>query len=382
MKLVKSLHWGSMPWEFDGGAVVNYYLLKALHKIRPDHKFYCLPKVFEEADPKSLPFSKYLKIMPDDIPKFMAKNEIPILNMFHISEDYFPIVKPIREIGGKTIIHQTIHWTTDMVFTSDILKDVDYWVAPTKWAKKVLKEVGGIQDERIEYIPHGVSLDDFSPHITRIRRELKLNKDQKIILFVGRCSMLKGIHQLIPVIRPLIHDYNCIFIIRANKTGEKAKEISFMFDKFAHQFPKNVIFNSEWNPPEFMHELMATPDILVQTSTHEGFDVPLIEAMACKIPIAVTNIPNHWEILGEKNRYCGLFMEPTVPIIKINEGRQEVKVPSSDVIEGTLRFLLENPEECKIMGENGYNRVKEEYDLEKVANKWFKLMDSVIKNDT
>lgn len=385
MKVEKSLHWGSMPWEQDGGAIVNYYLLQAMHKLRPKYKFYCNPRVPEEADPKSLPFAKFLHLhqtqlndieLQQNISRFMLRYKIPLLNMFHIRETEFPVVNLIKEFA-KTIVHQTIHWKTDMIFTSEVFGDIDYWVTPTKWAKEVIKEVGQVKDEKVEYIPHAVNLDKFYPHMTQFRKNMRLEKDQKVILFVGRTSLLKGVHQLIPIMRPLINDYNCRFVIRANVSGEKYDEIGYLFNHMVRRFPKNISFLPHWHPPEFMEELMATPDILVQPSGHEGFDLPLIEAMACKVAIAVTNIPNHWEILGERNRYCGLFMEPTVPTKKVNEDKEMVIVPSSDMIEGSLRFLIENPEECKAMAENGYARAREEYDLNKIANKWFELMDRI-----
>jgi len=122
---------------------------------------------------------------------------------------------------------------------------------------------------------------------------------------------------------------------------------------------------------------MASGDILLQPSGHEGFDVPLIEAMATKLAIAVTNIPNHYEIMGRRNRYCGVFMQPSVVAEYVNDEKQPVKVPSSDMIEGTLRFLLENPDECEAMGEHGYARVRRNYNLAKVASKWLDYIDSL-----
>jgi len=98
--------------------------------------------------------------------------------------------------------------------------------------------------------------------------------------------------------------------------------------------------------------------------------------MACKLAIATTYIPNHWEILG-KNRNCGLFMEPTENTLAVNDGTQMIKVPSSKTIEETLRFMLDNPDECDAMGENGLKRVKQYYNLAKVSDAWLDLLDKI-----
>lgn len=383
-KIKSSIWWGSLPWEQDGGAVVNYYLLKQLNYIRPNHKFYCVPKVPEQADSNALPFAEFKLVRLNKtafsaLTDFMYLNEIPLLSMFHLPHEWLEVAKNIHSINGKTLVHQTIHWENDDVFKSEALNDVDSWVVPTMWGKKVLQTVGGIKENKVKYIPHGVDLRKFYPHDTTFRREMHLKENQKVILFVGRCSKFKGAHQLIPIIKKLIAEYDCAFIIRAGVYGDRnssENKIGRMFEMMSNQNP-NMFFIPEWCPPSYLEEIMASADILVQPSGHEGFDVPLIEAFATKQAIAVSNIPNHREILGGNNRECGIFMEPTVKVGEVNDGEQDIKVPSSDMIYGTLKFLLENPDECQYMAENGYRRAQEEYDLNKIGNDWFKHIDSM-----
>jgi len=391
MKLNKSLWWGSLPWEPDGGAVVNYYLLKELNRLEPNHEFHGIPKQPSFVVPNSLPFMKWKlvdyyeggvfnnKHLFQEIPNYMVDNDIPLLSTFHIPPEFLGISTLLHNIGKKMIVHQTIHWATDEIFKID-LNDIDGWIAPTKWGEEQLKNVGKLQQNKVTYIPHSVDMTNFYPHETQIRKALNLKDDQKIILVVGRCSLAKGFHQIIPIMRPIINDYNAMFIIKGGVYDriEKSQEIGFIIKRLEKSIPSNIIWIPDWNAPEKMAELMASCDILLQPSGHEGFDVPLVEAMATKKAIAVTNIPNHYEIMGRKNRYCGIFMEPTVPAETVNDGKQVIKVPSSDVIEGTLRFMLENPDECKAYGENGYIRVQKNYDLKMIGKRWIDYMDGIV----
>jgi len=383
---MKSLWWGSLPWEQDGGAVVNYYLLKMLNYLDPKHEFFGLPKVPEQLEPNALPFMQFLiergdmKQLFKNVPLRMKEKSIPLLVMFHLPHQFIPMANFVKDVSSKTIIHQTIHWANDDVFESKLLNDVDKWVIPTQWGLEQFLINAKVPREKTKYLPHAVDVEKFYPHNTTFREKLRLDSKQKVILVTGRCSLLKGIQQIIPVMRPIINDYNSVFVIRASSYSglPKSEAMGYIFDTMARQFPRNVLFLHDWLPPEKQEEIMASSDILVQPSGHEGFDVPLIEAMACKKVIAVSNIPNHWEILGKRNRYCGVFMEPTVVADVVNNGQQEVKVPSPDVIDGTLRFLLENPEECQVMAENGYTRARRYYNLAKVASKWLELMESMI----
>lgn len=396
MKINKSLWWGPMPTEQDGGAVVNYYLLRMLNYLEPKHRLFGIPKVPSFLEPNSLPFMEFMVPHYDDggaennthlyqdIPSFMVGNNIPLLVMFHIDWEYFPIVNFIKSVGGKTIVHQTIHWNNDVLFNSKMLGDIESWVTPTKWAANQLLQYGKVQRDRIKYIPHAVNVEKFYPHETMFRKRLDLKPNQKVILFAGRCSLEKGIQQIIPAMRPIIKDYDAVFIIRASVHPllEKSYEIGFILNSMTRHNERNIKWIFNWTAPEVMEELMASCDILVQPSGHEGFDEPLIEAMASRKAIAVSNIPNHWEILGSKNRECGIFMEPTENAKLVNDGKQMVKVPSADCIEGTLRFMLENPDECEYYATHGYERAKRHYNLAKVANKWLIHMDSLFPDNT
>ena len=390
MPINKSLWWGSLPWEQDGGSVVTYYQLRMLNYLNPEHEFYGIPKVPHHLSGEALPFMQFEileykhglaranKHLFKQIPEFMLKKEIPLLSMFHIPWEFFPIAETVKAVGGKTLIHQTVHWKTDVLFKSKVLNQVDAWVAPTKWAEEQLRLIGRIKRENIKYIPHAVNVEKFFPHDTEYRKSLKLEANQKVILVVGRCSLAKGLHQVIAVMRKIIRDYNAVFIIKAGifPNITKSEEIGYIIKMMSDNNP-NIIWIPDWTTPDVMEELMASCDILLQVSGHEGFDVPLIEAMACKKAIAVTNIPNHYEIMGSRNRYCGLFMEPTVVAELVNDEKQEVKVPSVDMIDGSLRFLLENPDECKAFGDNGYARVRQHYNLAKVGSEWLDYMDSL-----
>jgi len=362
-----------------------------MNYLEPNHQFYGIPKVPHFLDASALPFMEFMipeykeglarenKHLFKEIPRFMLENNIPLLTMWHIPWEFFPMANFVRDIGGKTLVHQTVHWKTDMLFKSKLLNAVDAWVAPTKWGAEQLSVVGKIKRDKIEYIPHAVNVEKFYPHDTAFRRSLKLEPNQKVILVVGRCSLAKGIHQVIPVMRSIIRDYNAVFVIRAgiHENVAKSTEIGYIL-KMLSENNSNIYWLPDWTEPSYVEDLMASGDILLQPSGHEGFDVPLVEGMATKLAIAVTNIPNHYEIMGKRNRYCGVFMQPSVTAEWVNEkGCQPIKVPSSDMIEGTLRFLLENPDECKAMAEHGYARVRRNYNLAKVASKWLDYIDSL-----
>lgn len=372
----KILHFGPLWGEKDGGAVVNYYLWSKYYELFPMVEQYGIPKNIEELDPTAMPFISYLQgdKLGGQISEFMSRFEIPVVEAFHIAENIASHIDPIHDVGGKIILHQTIHWANDQVFKCTGLPYLDSIVAPTEYAKKILITEGKIKASNITVIPHGVDTRKFYPHETLLRREWGL-EDKSVILYCGRLDTWKGVDQLIPCFKPLIEKYNAVFIIRGEDFS-KDKKLDYIFTTISSRNP-NVIYLPQWKSPAFIEELMATCDIYVSPTGHEGFNVPLVEAMACGKPVLATRLANHEEILrGTDNS----LMTPSVKVGIVNE-TQDVLVPNSNTIFGGLTMLLNDPERCKLLGAVGRKKAVEQFDLTKITIAWHNLFNKLIPND-
>jgi len=381
----KYFYWGPFPDEKDGGAVVNYYLIKKQYKIRQD-EYYAKCKVPEELNRDAMPYVAFLGYPEidkyEDIADSMQKRQIPLLNIFHIGpEDFERVIDPVHEVGGKIVLHQTIHWPDDTCLNSGRLNDFDGIVCPTKYAKRIFMETAGVKADILKYIPHAVDVSKYKKErFNPIRDELGIDRYQKVILYTGRLSFWKGVQELIPIMRKLYNEYDCVFIIRGgafwgNREGRALHKI---FSRMSRNNP-NVIYMPEWKPHSYMEKLHCISDINVFVSAHEGFGVPLIEAMACEaVPIA-SALPNQLEICGKTGERA-ILLTPKKQVGVVNEGTP-LKVPTSDAIEGAIRWILENPDEAEVMGRNGRRRVVNSYNLKTIAKTWLEYYDSLVPED-
>jgi len=363
----------------DGGMVINYYLLKKLNELSPRDEYWGVPKVYEELAPQLLPWVNYpIYAGTDDIPELMLKTQTPLVNIFHIGHvEFEKVIDPIHDNGGKIVLHQTIHWPDDTILKSQRLDDIDVIVTPTEFAKRVFNVVRRIPLEKMVTIPHGVDLQRFYKRPTVLRQRLGIKPHQKVILYSGRLSLWKGVHTIPSLIRPIVKDYDSVFIIRGGSFAGNPEGMALhrLFQKIATNNP-NVIFLPEWQPPEFMEELYSMVDILLFNSGHEGFGVPLIEAQAVKAVPITTALNNHVEILG-MNGDAGLLVEPKQVVGTVNDGTP-IRVATSEQLIGPLRWLHDNPDEMRIMGERGRKNVEQRFDLTKVAAQWLQLYDFMI----
>lgn len=261
-KTEKILWWSPTPNETDGGATVFFYQTQMLSYKNPNLQHHLIPKVWSQAQPESLPLAKWHKVetehfgeIPKEITRIMKKESIKLLVLFHIPFEYFPIIDEVHKIGGQVINWQTIHWKSDVLFMSDKLQDFDWWVAPTHWAEVNLEETGKISRDKMTYIPHGVDMTFFYPHNSLWRRQMFGDNDaKKNILFVGRCSLVKGIVPLMLVARKLCSEFDCriIFKVGVHEGVYKSREIAYLLNKMC-RWDNRIMFIPQWTPP-FHHE--------------------------------------------------------------------------------------------------------------------------------
>jgi glycosyltransferase involved in cell wall biosynthesis len=369
-----------MMGEKDGGSIVNYYLLKKQSQIRPRDTYFGVPKVPEELDGSLLPWVNYLgESTPQEIGNIMSYYKIPLVNIFHMGRpEIEKALEPVHNVGGKMVLHQTVHWIDDDILQSNRLGEIDKIVAPTEYAKTIFNMNKNIPIENLVYIPHGVDSTRYFKHKTILESKFRIDKSkQKVILYSGRLSFWKGIHQIIPIMRKLIQEYNCVFIIRGSafQGNNESMKLAYIFERLSTNNP-NIIFLPQWQSPSFMEELFGMTDILLFNSAHEGFGVPLIEAMSSSAVPVATSIPNHIEIL-KRNGHCGMLLDPKVKVGTVNNNR-ELSVASSDQLYTACKWLLDNPDEARVMGERGVELVKEKYDLTDIAAQWLSLYDSML----
>ena len=60
-------------------------------------------------------------------------------------------------------------------------------------------------------------------------------------------------------------------------------------------------------PYSLLHQVYSSCDIYVTAAYAETFAHPLVEAMACGLPVLASDLPVHREICGEAGRFFPVF---------------------------------------------------------------------------
>lgn len=217
--------------------------------------------------------------------RIIAKQlDIPLVHTYHtMYEDYIHYIthgyfdKPSRKI---------VEYLTK--FYCD--KTAKELIVPTEKTYKLFKEKYQY-DRNVHIIPTGIEIEKFykekinQDKVNSIRKELKIKKDDIVLLFVGRIAEEKSIDVLIKSQASICKKYkNCKLLIVGD--GPNLEDYIELSKKY--NIENNVIFTGKvsWKDINKYYNLS---DIFVTASHTETQGLTLIEAMAASLPVIALN---------------------------------------------------------------------------------------------
>ncbi|MCF6202815.1 MAG: glycosyltransferase family 4 protein [Methylococcaceae bacterium] len=195
----------------------------------------------------------------------------------------------------------------------------------------------GAENKQVKVIYNGVDSSVFFPRNQQECREtLSLNKDVKIILYVGNLKKSKG----------------CLELLKAFSIYNQEKnptELVFVGDGPCKEAIQNQIKGLELDDSihavgQKKHELlpiwMGAADLIVLPSHAEGVPNVLLEAMACGRPVVATTVGGIPEVVPDK---CGVLVAPHDAILlhkAINDALQQ-KWVFDEIVRHASQFSWE-----------------------------------------
>jgi len=131
------------------------------------------------------------------------------------------------------------------------------------------------------------------------------------------------------------------------KPLEKAKA-SGLFDD------PRIIIEGRIYPPHTMNILYNMAHAFVLTTRGEGFGLPIIEAMACELPVIVTGWGGHMDYVNDDNAFL-IEVEDFLPLPNWRELPEEYEhilyaEPSLEHTKELMRYVYENYNEALKIG--------------------------------
>ncbi len=252
------------------------------------------------------------------------------------------------------------------------LYDPSKWMSPHRhfllrqWVKVLLKRANvvvgqsknTIQNVKDYYLPELSTVKiplgiPRPPKVYADRAELGFNKDEILLVTIGRLVARKALDQLLHLIKKLNREDVHLIIIGSGPQEESLRILANQL------IVKNNIHFMGFIDEEEKTKLLNVADIYVSTSQHEGFGLVYLEAMATENPVVCYDYGGQTDFLeNEKTGY----------LVNLNDEMSFLN---------RVQALVESPQLRAEMSRNCVAKV-EEYYIDKCAEKYESLFEELI----
>ena len=219
-------------------------------------------------------------------------------------------------------------------FAKNTLPRLRAMLVPSQAVKRDLVEHFHVPEEKISVVYHGVEEDFFEAALSSVYRARQTyDLPERYILFVGALEPRKNLSTLIEAFRLLPEELQRRYpLVVIGTAGWKNGRIKRQLARLKHASAVGYVRRS------LLPAMYSSASVFVFPSLYEGFGMPLLEAMAARLPIVASNVSAMPEVVGEG----GLLVDPRSP---------------SD-IAAAIERILEDPGLAANLGEAGRQRAR------------------------
>jgi len=202
------------------------------------------------------------------------------------------------DVGRESLVHSIRQ--TNLVHYADLA------ITVSPFNKQDLVERAGYAPDRIHVLPLAVSLERFTPGDRDVDLVRTYNLEgQQVLLFVGRMAGNKRIDLLMEALARIKGQVPDVKLLLVGDDQSNPAFHQIVADARACAEELGVAGAVIWTGR--VDELLPyyrLADVYVTASLHEGFGVPLVEAMACGVPVVAGRAGAMPWVLGNAGLLC------------------------------------------------------------------------------
>lgn len=328
-----------------GRYVIN--LVKALRELNPPEEFLVFQSRKDKKPLVTPPFKVYHLWTPSHhrleqitLPMELWPHKI---NLLH-SPDFIP---PFHFRGFSVI---TVHDLAFLIYPQILTKEsiryysqieeaverADHIIAVSEWTKKDLVERLGAPETKITVVYEAAEeiYRPIDPQEARCKVQELFGLDQRFILFVSTIEPRKNVPTLLKAFK--IVRERCreeVKLVLVGGKGWLSENVFEMVDKL--NLRRDVVFLG-FVPTEKLLYLYNAASLLAHPALYEGFGLPILEAMACGLPVVASNVSSIPEVTGS----AAMLVDPE----------------DEEALAAAIRRILKEPEFAQALKEKGLRR--------------------------
>jgi glycosyltransferase involved in cell wall biosynthesis len=254
------------------------------------------------------------------VPKYLLKRGATVIHFPYPSNPWWKFPKPV-----VVTVHDTIPWTMDSYRKSfltrlyqdrckNAVKKADYILTVSESTKKDVGEVCDVPMEKISVSYNGIS------HVFRERvgdeargkilRKYNIDSSKPYFLYVGGYDERKNVEMLVKAyLSEIAPEYAVNLVLAGGKSLDDRLYESFdnltkLKNNISLRAKKGNIVTIGFVDENDLPALYQSSFAFLNLSSHEGFNLPLLEALVSGTPVIVSDLPVHHEVAGDSAIYC------------------------------------------------------------------------------
>lgn len=246
-----------------------------------------------------IPFALPAQIKREPVDVFHAQFIVPpflkartVTTIPDIAYEHFPEFFPnYQKAWSKVLIRSSA-------------RRADHIITVSEHSKKDIVRTYGIEEEKITVTPEGVS-EDFYPRPKARAKEIvrKYGIEGSFILYLGRLQGRKNLTRLVDAYSR-IRKAGCEEKLVLAGKPDSLFEVTIV--RIRDLRLDEYVLLPGYIPQEDVPWFYSAADVFVYPSLYEGFGLPVLEAMACGLPVITSRGSSLEEIVGS----AGLIVDP------------------------------------------------------------------------
>jgi glycosyltransferase involved in cell wall biosynthesis len=242
---------------------------------------------------------------------------------------------------------QTRKWFYDAFFGFRLMKDSAKVIALSE-VEVGQYESAGVPAKKIALIPNGLNLSEYVdlPSPGSFKKKLGLDKNQRILLYLGRIHEIKGVDILVRAFATIVHKLDSVKLVIVGPDDGYLAKVQALIKSLRIE-NKVLILGPLYGVAKL--EVYVDADVYILPSRYEIFPMTILEAYACGKPVIASNVGRANELVIEGD--TGLLFE--------SENAKE--------LANKIFSLMNDIEKAQEMGLKGKQYVSDTFSIEKIA---------------